>query len=76
MTEQTTKIASVQRELDAQARQNASDKKQLEDLARARDSLTKSMMTAGQEKEVKEALIRMHESTQKVGGGWVKKINK
>ena len=67
-TELNTKIASLDREIEAQTRQNASDRKQLEDLARMRDSLTKSVMTAGQEKEVKEALIKMHEATQKVTG--------
>lgn len=54
-----TQLGAMERELDAARRQVESDKKQLEDLARGRDVITKKLMSAGRETEAQEALVKV-----------------
>lgn len=58
-SEVMSQLSVLEREFESQHCQNAADRKQLEDLARARDDLTKQIMTSGHEKEVKESLLKV-----------------
>ena len=58
-------IHSLERELEAAKRSGDNDRKRMEEMARARELMTKKMMQAGRETEMQEAMVRMHESTKK-----------
>ncbi|EGD80250.1 hypothetical protein PTSG_10926 [Salpingoeca rosetta] len=58
-------LGALERELEASKRQNESDRKRLDEMARNRDMLTKKVLTSSKETEAQEVLVKMHENTKK-----------